>query len=136
MKKLLSTLLALTMLLACASPAFAANDDGETRDTDFFTAQPHTDKDFKDLEYEPVDSAPIVAEAAALLEYAKTASPSDFEKRFNAFTEEVSHAFAMYQLLKIRCDIDTTDAEATKELSRVYDEVYNKVFVAVSLRKA
>jgi oligoendopeptidase F len=128
MKKLLSTLLALTMLIACAMPAYAAGDDdggdGGARDTNFFTPQPHTTENFADIEYEHVDPAPLNEEAAALLELAKDpANAAEFETRFEAFKDGVYYMYAMWEVLSIRKDIDTTDTETAEEYTKVYSEL-------------
>jgi M3 family oligoendopeptidase len=123
MKKLLSTLLALTMLIVCAVPALAADDSsGDVRDTEFFTDQPHTDLNYSDIQYEYIDPAPFLDEVAALKELAKDpANAAEFETRFLTLKDTLYKMYAMYVLLDNMTYHDALDEWAADELAKVDD---------------
>ncbi|MBO4915218.1 MAG: hypothetical protein J5449_08440, partial [Oscillospiraceae bacterium] len=125
MKKLLSTLLALTMLFVYAVPAFAADDEGgDVRDTNFFTEQEHTDLNFSDLKYEKVELQPILDEAAALKELAKDpANAKEFEERFFAFKDSVYYLYGMWCIVDIQTDHDANDEWAVEESQAAYADL-------------
>ena len=56
-KRWLALLLTLVMLLSLSVPALAA----EARETDFFEDREHSDMNFEDMEYVPVDTEAILA---------------------------------------------------------------------------
>lgn len=125
MKKFLSTLLAFVMIFTMSVPAFADNeDDGDVRVTHFFTDQPHTDKNFNDIEYEYVDPAELEKAGEELLEFAKDEANADkFNERFVEFKDRVFYTYAMYQIIKIRADLDYTDEAVANEVERAYESI-------------
>lgn len=132
MKKLLSTLLALTMIFACVTPAFAADDEDDgngdgVRVTHFFTEQDHTDENYGDLEYEYIDPAPIKAEAEAIRALLNDENNAEEVKtRFLAFRESIDKVAANYRLINFKYYHDTSDEEAFEEMSKTYDD-YNRL---------
>lgn len=126
MKKYLSILLALVLTLGCVTPAFAADGDGdgETRDTEFFTEQPHTDLNYSDIKYEYIDPAPLLKEADALREFAKDGTKAaEFEKRFLAFKDNVFKVYAMYVLVDNMTYHDAKDEWAAAELEKLSENI-------------
>ncbi|MBR1843224.1 MAG: S-layer homology domain-containing protein [Oscillospiraceae bacterium] len=77
MKKITAAILALAMLVSIGVPALAA------RDTSFFTPSEHTDLNFSDLRYEPVDVEAARAFFDSVLEKAQNAeNTAEVEKLF------------------------------------------------------
>lgn len=138
LRRLLAPALALCLLLSgCASgrqkpaetpqatrapvvlrPAEAA------RDTAFFTPQPHTQLNYDEIAYEPVDGAPLLEEIAALRALmADAENAPEFEPRLLALADSFERAVAMYYLLENRVCADASDDAAAREYQRVYAEL-------------
>lgn len=136
-KKLLTLLLALSVLLSACPVALAAEggDEGEeggARETGFFTAQPHADVDFADMAYEHIESEPILAEVEAvraLLDDA--ANAKEVEERFYALTDQFMHLATMYNLAYIRQQQDVNDEEAAAEVEHT-SELWSVIGDAVN----
>ncbi|MDE7218513.1 MAG: S-layer homology domain-containing protein [Oscillospiraceae bacterium] len=119
-KKLLTLLLAFSLLLSMCPAALAA--EGGTRETDFFTDQPHADVNYSDMEYKHIDSAPILAEMKEIRELlADGNNAKEVEESFNKFADQFLEIVTMYQLINIKTYQDVTDEEASAELEYTND---------------
>ena len=107
-KKCLSLLLALVMLLSLSVPALAA----ETRETDFFTDQDHSDVNYADMEYVPVDTEAVLAamdEVRALVE--DEANIDAVREGFLAACDMNTNAKTMYTLAYLEWQKDVLNEE-------------------------
>ena len=110
-KKLLTLLLVFSLLLSMCPTALAA--EGGTRETDFFTDQPHADVNYADMEYKHIDSEPILAEMDEIRELlTDSANEKAVEETFSKFADQFLEIITMYQLVNIKTYQDVTDDEA------------------------
>ena len=113
-KKWLALLLTLVMLLSLSAPALAA----EVRETDFFEDQEHSDVNFADMAYVPVDVAADLAaiEATrALLE--DEANIDAVREGFLAACDMYTNAITMYRLAYIYYAQDFADETNTNNMN-------------------
>lgn len=130
-KKLLTLLLVLSLLLGLCPAALAA--EGEVRETDFFTDQPHADVDYADMAYEHLEAEPILAEIAALRTLTGSQSNAkEVEERFQALADRVLYLITMYKLIDIQTCQNASDETAAAEQEYTYD-IYLDVVDELSL---
>ena len=107
-KRWLALLLTLVMLLGLSVPALAA----ETRETDFFTDQWHSDMNYEDMEYVPVDTEAALAEMEATRALVEDEANKDAVlEGFKAACDLSTNARTMYTLASIRYSQDYTSEE-------------------------
>ena len=93
-KRLLTLLLAFSLLLSMCPVALAAEDG--VRETDFFTDQTHADVNFSDMEYKHIDSEPILAEMDEIRELlADGANEKTVEESFNKVADQFVEIVSM-----------------------------------------
>lgn len=120
-KRWLSLFLAAMMLFSLSVTALAA----ETRETDFFTDQYHSDTDFADMVFEPIDVEGILAamdEVAALA--ADEANIDAVRQGFLDTCDLNSHAEAMYTLSMIQYDLNVFDPELQAAYAQAESDAY------------
>lgn len=111
-KKLLSLLVSFALLLALCPAALAA-EDGDVRETNFFTEQTHADVNFEDMEFQRVDTDQFLADIAALEELAGDAANTDAVKEaFYPLMDRYLDLVTMYRLANIRSSQDVMDKQA------------------------
>lgn len=119
-RKLLAILLAFTLLLSMCSTALASQE-GEVRETDFFTDQPHADLDFSEIKYKRVDAESVLAQMEELRSLLDDAANSGAaEERFNLLTGRLTEAMTMYSLAEIMSCQNASDGQAAQELEASY----------------
>ena len=107
-KRLLALLLTAVMLLSLSATALAA----EVRETDFFTDQWHSDMDFADMEYVPVDAEADLAAMEEVRAMVEDESNVDAVREgFLAACELSTNARTMYTLASIRYSQDYANEE-------------------------
>ena len=107
-KRLLALLLTAVMLLSLSATALAA----EVRETDFFDDQWHSDADFSEMEYVPVDTEADLAameEVRALVE--DEANIEAVKEGFLKACDLSTNARTMYTLANIRYSQDYASEE-------------------------
>ena len=131
-KRALTLFLVLAMLLS-ACPIARATDDAGTRETSFFTQQPHADVDFSDMAYKHIDAAPLLEEMETIQALLPDAANADqVEERFDAVMDQVMEILTMYALVRIRQSQNVMDETAADEVE--YNaELYSKVVDALSV---
>lgn len=133
MKKRALTLLLVFAMLLSACPIALAADETETRETSFFTQQPHEDVDYADMEYQHIDAEPLLKEMEAIQALLPDASnAAAVEERFNAVMDQMMELLTMYTLINIRHSQNVMDETAAKEMEYTA-ETYSKVADAVSV---
>lgn len=124
-KKLLTLLLAFSLLLSMCPVALAAEDESGIRETDFFTDREHADVDYADMEYTHIEVEPLLEEMTAIQELAAgAANAAEVEERYNAVIDRLMEMVTMYTLVNIRQSANVMDEEAAAEktyLSGAYD---------------
>ena len=114
-KKLLTLLLALSLLLSMCPAALAA-EDGGVRVTSFFTGQAHADVDFDSMEYRHIDGEPFLQEIEAVRALLNDgANAEEVEERFLALAAQFMEVATMSNLIYIRVQQDVSDAYACSE---------------------
>ena len=118
---LLALLLAAgTLPLRALAAEAAEGGSGAARDTGFFTPGPHTELNYRDIEYKTIDIAPLLAEAEALRSLAQdAANAEELEKRFLALEEAGAELSAMAVIVQNRVYADSEDEWAAEEQVRV-----------------
>lgn len=114
-KRLLALLLTAVMLLSLSATALAA----EVRETDFFDDQWHSDADFSEMEYVPVDTEAVLAameETRALT--ADEANIDAVREGFQSACDMVANARTMSTLSYILWQLDAAD----ETLSGTYED--------------
>ena len=134
LKKLLSLLVALCMVLALAPAALAADagadglTGGPARETGYLEDQPHADLDFEDMKYTAVSEEEMteaIEAVRALIGDAQNAEK--VEELFKAVAEKFMTIRANIQLLKIYTGQDTTNEE-NAELFKSEYALYLEIF--------
>lgn len=128
-KKLLSLALALSLVLTLCPWAMAA----DTRETDFFEDQPHTELSYDQIEYKHMETQPILdamEEVRGLM--ADKANEEAAAKKFEAVTDQVMELMTMYTLADIRSYQDATNESYVAE-SEYMNTAWNDVVDAFSL---
>ncbi|MBQ4382404.1 MAG: S-layer homology domain-containing protein [Oscillospiraceae bacterium] len=111
-RRLISLLLALTLLFSISAAALAVDD---IRETDFFEDREHTDLSFSDLEYKPFDLEAFNAkcdEVRKLLEDAKNAD--EVTKQVLSLSEDVRMASTLYNLIYVKAGQDVNNDELSQ----------------------
>ncbi len=132
-RKILSLLLALSLLLSLC-PAALAVEDG-VRETDFFTDQPHANVDFADMTYRHIDSEPILEEMDGVRKLLPDGgNGKKVEEAFDRLTGQFLEIITMYQLVQIRTYQDVTDGEAAawhEHTARLYETVADALVLLI-----
>lgn len=129
-KKLLSLLLAFTLLLAMSPSALAA--ESGVRETHFFTDRTHTDLNYDEIEYVHIELQAIldqIKSVRALL--SSKANAKKAADGFTAVTEQLLELGTMDTLTYIRHSRDVMDQDAADELAYV-ESVYTEAADAYS----
>lgn len=115
-KRILALLLSFVLLLSL-SPAARAAEGEDTRKTDFFTDQPHTELDYTDIPYEHIDPQPILDEMDELRGlFADASNAKAVEERFCAIMDQIDEQTTAYCLSSLRHDLNVLDEDAASEL--------------------
>lgn len=128
LKKAISVLLVLS-LAAVPSLSFAAETDLDSlkktaRDTDYFTPVDHTELNYAEIPFEPVEVEPFVKEAEALRELCKDAANiTEFETRMLDLASRYELAKGMYIISQLRSYIDGKNAENAETVARLTSEI-------------
>ncbi len=129
-RKFISLILALSLALSLC-PAALADD---TRETDFFEDQPHTDKTFEEIEYEAMEAGPLVKEMEELRALSKDkANEKALSEKFDALTGELMKLQTMSSLAQIRFDLNASDEALNAESLRISGERVDAVDAFSSL---
>lgn len=115
-KRLISLLLAALLALSMVPAALAA--DSDVRETDFFTAQPHSILRFEEMTYEHMELEPFLEEAEAIRALLKSSSNAGtVRQRYDALADRLDLAVTMLTLAMIRSCQDTGDQEMADEVT-------------------
>ncbi|MBQ6757176.1 MAG: S-layer homology domain-containing protein, partial [Oscillospiraceae bacterium] len=129
MKKITAAILALAMLVSLGVPALAA------RDTSFFTPSEHTDLNFSDLRYEPVDVEAALSLFDSIRAKAENAeNTEEVEKLFGEAIKASIKARDMATLTYILMCKDPA-SEAAGEYTEAYTKsirIVNALYVLIS----
>ncbi len=128
MKRLISMLLALCMVLTLAPAVFAAGEDEDVRETDFFEDQPHSDLLFSEMEYKEVTEEQFMTaidDTEALIE--ENAAVAKIEDAFHVVTDLLQALESNMTILNIKTSADVTDEESQDLYMATY-EVYMECY--------
>ena len=113
LRKPLSAVLTLLLLICTAASAFAYELPEGARDTEFLTPVFHTELNYDEIEYVFMEAAPYLEEIDALRALmADAANAGEFESRFLALAEAYDRMNAMYVLIDHRAAADGTEPAA------------------------
>lgn len=112
MKKLLSLLLVLCMVLTLAPAALATGDDGEVRETDFLEDQYHADVNYADMEVSPVTEEDFTAAIEAVKSAIEAGDEAKVEETFNEVTGLFLDIVTNMTLLSLRYSQNVYDGDA------------------------
>lgn len=111
-KRALSLILIVALSLSLCPWAMAA----ETRETDFFEDQPHTELTFSEIEYRRIDTAPILEEMDSIRALAADENQAEaVAQRFQALADQVMELLTMYTLSNILVYQDAANSAYVEE---------------------
>ncbi|MBD5161749.1 MAG: hypothetical protein HDT14_07030 [Oscillibacter sp.] len=123
-KKILTLLLAFSLLLSMCPAALAAEEAG-VRGTSFFSGREHAGMDYADMAYEHIEVEPLLEEMTAIQALAAdAANAAEAEERCSAVIDRLMEMATMYTLISIRQSANVMDEEAAAEkayLTGAYD---------------
>lgn len=116
-KRVLSLVLVLALALSLCPWALAA----ESRETDFFEDQPHTELNFDEIEYKHIEAEPILAameEIRGLM--VDAANEETVAEKFDAVADQYMELYTMYIIANILVNQDATNETYTDEFAYTY----------------
>ncbi len=131
-RKLISLALALSLVLSLCPWAMAA----DTRETDFFEDQPHTELSFDEIEYKHMEAEPILAVIEEIRGLMADANNADaVAEKFDSLTDQLMELMTMYSLSNVLFYLDVTNEtyEAENQYTySVYLTVYDEFGILMS----
>ncbi len=116
-RKLISLALALSLVLSLCPWAMAA----DTRETDFFEDQPHTELSFDEIEYKHMEAEPILAVIEEIRGLMADANNADaVAEKFDSLTDQLMELMTMYSLSNIRICQDVNNESYEEEFNYTY----------------